>query len=147
MAGFGAGRGGGFLANLGEARYWATRNQSEYRDYPVLDPFGDRMYAAAEKTLNAQARGKAVLTISSGTRATDWKPDGDSALISPQRYHPVPSWRQAWRNIIGQPIQNRPAANLTNYLAVSGYGGVMPIDAQPFLDKSPAWSDPTRGRP
>lgn len=137
--------GRGFLENLGNRRYLAARVQSEYRDYDVPDPFADGLYKANARTLGAVAKGKAVPTISASTSPTDWQPDDRGELLTPQRFHPAAT--MLWRNIIGQPISNRPAANLTHYMVTSGYGGVMPIDSQPFLEKPAAWNDPTRGRP
>lgn len=137
--------GKGFLDNLGEARYRAGRHESELRDYPVPDPFADGLYAANKRTLGAVSHGRAVPTISASTSDTDWLPDDRGELLTPQRFHPAAT--MLFRNIIGQPIQNRPAANLTHYLATSGFGGVMPLESQPFLEKPAAWNDPTRGRP
>lgn len=135
----------GLLTSLGQSRYWATRNQSEWRDYRVPDPQADAWYVAAGRTLAAIARGKPVPSISASTDYVDWQPDSYATPVTPQRFHPAAT--MLWRNIIGPPTQNRPAANLTHYMAVSGYGGVMPIDAQPFMMKPAAWNDPTRGRP
>lgn len=139
------GQRGGVMDFLSSYRYFATRNQSEWRDYDVPDPQADGLYAAAARSLDASRRGAPVKSISGTAEDTDWQPAAKGTLLTQQRFHPVAT--MLFRNIIGQPIQNRPAANLTHFLTTSGYGGVMPLDAQPLLDKPAAWNDPTRGRP
>lgn len=131
-----------FLSSL---RYFATRNQSEWRDYGVADPQADALYQAAGRTVGATQRARAVPTISGSRLAKDFQPDADGGtLITPQRFHPAPT--MLFKNIFGPPLQNRPAGNLTHFMNTSGYGGVMPLDAQPFVNKVPAYLDATRGR-